>query len=944
MLVTELLKKAGVAETDVPAALEVTGVQCDSRLIVPGELFVAIDGSKEKGEAYVASAVSRGAVAVVSSHPAPSVLPVVPWIQVPDARLSLARLASAIHGDPSRSMKVFAVTGTNGKTTTAGLLRDCLEAVGVKTGLLSTVEYAFGTHVEEASRTTPDTCTLQRLLAEMRDDGCRAVSMEASSHALDQSRTGAIPFAAAAFTNLSRDHFDYHHDFESYYEAKKKLFRQLGALRPNAPAVVNGDDPYGRRLLEELPSLGAKPVSYAIDAPADIRAENVRLDATGSRFTLVTPFGSAEVVSGLLGRYNVSNLLCVAGLALYGAHVAFPDVVRALCAARPRWGRLEKIVCCRGASVFVDYAHTPDAIEKALTALREITSRKLIIVFGCGGDRDRAKRPQMASAAARLADFTILTSDNPRTENPETILDEAATGFPADYPYLRLADRRAAIRAAMAMAEPGDVVLIAGKGHETYQVIGQVKHPFDDREVVRELAREPAFTAEKLACWSGGDWSVPPASLVTGFCFDSRQLKKGDLFIALRSESADGHAYVEKALAVGAAGALVRSDWTPPASCASAPLLRVSDPYAAMHAIAAAYRREVGPFIVGITGSVGKSTVKEWTAALLSEAFPTASTLANFNNGIGLPVSLLSMAPNATHGVFEVGMNHKGELAPLCRTLAPNAGIVTCIGPVHLEYLGTMEAIAEEKSTLLRSLPADGFAVVDCTSPWFDKLAASTKARLVTVGVGAADADFIATVDSALDGSFTLSGRLVEKPVALRTGVPGEHNILNALYAIAAARSCGVPWEKIARRLENLPRMKMRWEHIERQGVHWINDAYNANPVAMAAALRTFAKTVHGRRAYVLGEMRELGPDSKRFHEECGALLGELGGDLLVGVGEAGGWMAEAARNAGFQGEIVCVADAVEAGRILQDKLRKGDTVLLKASRGIALERAIPVQ
>lgn len=943
MRLVDLLTKAGMAPVAIPVVMEVevSGVVSDSRLASPGDVFVAISGTRDDGGAYVTAALARGAVAVVSEKAAPAVSFPVPWLQVPDARLALARLASAIHGDPARSMRVFAVTGTNGKTTTAGLLRDCLSAAGLRTGLLSTVEYAYGDHVEEASRTTPDTCTLQRLLGEMRDDGCAAVSMEASSHALDQHRVGAIPFAGTAFTNLSRDHFDYHHDFESYYLAKRKLFEQQGALRPGAPGVVNADDPYGRRLLSELPPLGVKAVSYAIDAPADIRAENVRLDATGSRFTLVTPFGSAEIISGLLGRYNVSNLLCVAGLALYGAGLDLPTVATALSAARPRWGRLEKVVECHGAAVFVDYAHTPDAIEKALTALREITRRKLTIVFGCGGDRDRAKRPQMAAAAARIADSTVLTSDNPRTEDSEAILDEAATGFPADYPHLRLSDRHEAIRVALAMAEPGDVVLIAGKGHETYQEIDGVKHPFDDREVVRDVARTPLFTAEKLARWSGGSWSGPLAGLVTGFSFDSRQVREGDLFVALRSETADGHAFVEKALAAGAAGALVRTDWKPPASCVSAPFLRVEDPYAAMHAMAAAYRREVAPYVVGVTGSVGKSTVKEWTAALLAEGYPTASTLANFNNGIGLPISLLSMAPDSTHGVFEVGMNHKGELAPLCETLAPDAGIVTSIGPVHLEHLGTMEAIAEEKATLFRSLPAEGFAVVDRASPWFDKLAASTKARLVTVGVAVGEADYIATVSSLLDGSFVLSGRQVETPVAMRTGLPGEHNVLNALYAIAAARSCGVPWDRIVRRIGNLPHMKMRWEHLERHGVHWINDAYNANPVAMAAALKTFARTVKGRRVYVLGEMRELGPDSRRFHEECGSLLGDLGGDLLVGVGEAGGWMADAAVAAGFRGEVILADDAVAAGRLLREKLREGDSVLLKASRGVALERVI---
>ena len=487
MRLSELLSRLSASDWD-PARgdPDVRDVDCDSRKTRPGTLFVAIDGVRDDGARYVADALSRGAVAVVSERPAPPDVSA-PWARVPDARAALALLSCAVHGDPTRHLAVYAITGTNGKTTTAGLLRDVLEAAGVRAGLLSTVEYAYPGHCEEASRTTPDACSLQRYFAEMRTAGCRAAVMEASSHALVQSRTGGIRFAAAGFTNLSRDHFDYHKDFEDYFAAKCILFRQLGEGTPGAAGVVNADDPYGRRLLAMLPGMGVRPVSYGIGGDADIRAEDVELDARGSRFTLVTPAGRARVESALLGRYNVSNLLCVAGLALAGG-VAFDVLVRALAAARPRWGRLEKVAEVRGASVFVDYAHTPDAIEKALMALREITRGRLSIVFGCGGDRDRAKRPQMAEIAARLADRVILTSDNPRTEDPEAILDEVQAGIPAGRGFARKADRRAAIRLALAGAGEGDCVLVAGKGHETYQEINGVKHPFDDRDVVREEA------------------------------------------------------------------------------------------------------------------------------------------------------------------------------------------------------------------------------------------------------------------------------------------------------------------------------------------------------------------------------------------------------------------------------------------------------------------------
>ncbi|MBQ6245546.1 MAG: UDP-N-acetylmuramoyl-tripeptide--D-alanyl-D-alanine ligase [Kiritimatiellae bacterium] len=457
------------------------------------------------------------------------------------------------------------------------------------------------------------------------------------------------------------------------------------------------------------------------------------------------------------------------------------------------------------------------------------------------------------------------------------------------------------------------------------------------------------FDSGEIAKWADGSWTSAPRGVIKGFCFDSRSVRPGDVFFALKSETADGHNYVLKALDAGAAGAMVRADWNPPGvDTASLPLLRVNDPLKAMHAVAAAWRRKVGPFIVGVTGSVGKSTVKTWTASLIAEQFRTASTIANFNNDIGLPISLTSMAPDTEKGVFEVGMNHKGELAPLCRTLAPNAAIITAIGPVHIEFFPSVEAIADEKAELLRALPPDGFAVLDVASPWYPILLGATRARVVTVrvreGNRVAEANYEARVVDPLSGSFEVFGRSVPSSAKVVTGFPGAHNVLNALYAIAAAHECGVPWEKVLHGVANLPSMKMRWERETIDGATWVNDAYNANPIAMAASLRTFNGTVGGagRRIYVLGEMRELGADSRRFHDEIGELVGELGGEVFVGVGEAGGWMIDAAIAHGFTGEAVRVPDAAAAGRALAELLREGDNVLLKASHGVALENVLP--
>ncbi|MDD5707903.1 MAG: UDP-N-acetylmuramoyl-L-alanyl-D-glutamate--2,6-diaminopimelate ligase, partial [Kiritimatiellae bacterium] len=467
--------------------LDIGGVCCDSRKARAGDIFVAIRGTRDEGLRHIEQAAARGIAAVVAeTAPPPSG---VSWVQVRDARAAVALLACAANGHPSRSMSVYAVTGTNGKTTTAWLTRDVLAAAGRKTGLISTVQYAYGERAIAASRTTPDACELQELLAAMRNDGCAAAVMEASSHALDQQRIGGLRLAAAAFTNLSRDHLDYHHDFDAYFAAKLRLFEQLSSGNPGGAAIVNADDAYGQRLLERLPALGLRALPFGFRPEAAIRAEDIRLDAAGSRFRMITPAGETEIAAHLMGRFNIANMLCATGLAL-AAEVPLATIAGVLREAQPRWGRLEQVPTLLPATVFVDYAHTDDALEKTLTALREITRGRLIAVFGCGGDRDRAKRPMMGRVVAVLADLAIVTSDNPRTEEPQAIIAEIVAGIPAGREYIVEPDRRAAILTALKLAKAGDVILIAGKGHETYQEYAHRVVPFDDREQVRSLARD----------------------------------------------------------------------------------------------------------------------------------------------------------------------------------------------------------------------------------------------------------------------------------------------------------------------------------------------------------------------------------------------------------------------------------------------------------------------
>ena len=461
-------------------------------------------------------------------------------------------------------------------------------------------------------------------------------------------------------------------------------------------------------------------------------------------------------------------------------------------------------------------------------------------------------------------------------------------------------------------------------------------------KVTTPLLTDQPFDPHELAAWCGGTWDAPP-EIIRGVMHDSRAIRPGNLYVALPGATVDGHAFVAQALQAGAAGALVQAGWQPEtAADTSRHLLRVPATLPALMDLGRGYRRAVAPFMIGVTGSVGKSTVKEWTAALLASTYPTAATCGNFNTDIGLPLSLLQMPRQTGYGVFELGISHPGELRPLCGVLEPDAAIISMIGPVHLEFFGKIEAIADEKAELLRAVPQSGFAVLDADAPLFDFLRLQTRARVITVRRAGAAADYQATAIDARTGSFRVQGAAVDGVIELRLGVPGEHQVLNALLAVAAARACDVPWEAIAEALPRLPRMTMRWEQSEWRGVTIVNDAYNANPVSMEAAIRTFARVAEGhRRLLVLGEMRELGDNAAAFHAASGTAVAASGCEVLIAVGAAGAWIAEAALEHGFCGKIVRVADADAAGEALAALAVPGDWVLLKASRGVHLERAV---
>ena len=468
---------------------EIADIAFDSREVRPGTLFFCVTGHVSDGHDFAPAAVEAGAAALVTERELDLD---VPQLVVADSRRAMAPIASRWFGDPSEQLKMVGVTGTNGKTTTAFLVRSVLERAGLQCGLLGTVAQIVAGRSSDVERTTPEAIDLQRTFRRMVDGGDRACVVEVSSHALVLGRADAIHFDVAAFTNLTQDHLDFHTDMDDYFEAKRLLFvpPEGGDGIVPGTAVVNVDDAYGRRLVMDLQRAGAPPVVTfsAAGHLADLTAHDVSFDASGTRFTLHGRGPARQVALRLPGHFNVENALAALSSAL-ALGIDLDTVIEALAVADPVPGRMEPIDAGQDFGVIVDYAHTPDSLENVLRAARRLTDGELICAFGCGGDRDPLKRPLMGRAGAELADVAIVTSDNPRSEDPESIIDQILTGIPEDRRdhVIVEPDRRRAIAAAIGRAGPGDLIVIAGKGHEQGQEFERGrKIPFDDRDVARE--------------------------------------------------------------------------------------------------------------------------------------------------------------------------------------------------------------------------------------------------------------------------------------------------------------------------------------------------------------------------------------------------------------------------------------------------------------------------
>jgi UDP-N-acetylmuramoyl-L-alanyl-D-glutamate--2,6-diaminopimelate ligase len=495
---------AGIDAQMTPAGAEreVTQVSCDSRKVRQDSIFFALAGATADGNAFVEKAIAVGANAIVSETPRPAAIPTdVPWIQVAEPRKALALAAANFYGHPAKALQLIGITGTNGKTTTASLIDAMVKASGAKTGLFGTIAYHTPRGIYEAPNTTPESVDLQGFFAEIRDAGGRYAVLEASSHALSMNRLWGCHFAAAVFTNLTREHMDYHQTFDDYFAAKRRLFEGTGAGAPDA-AIINIDDAYGKRLASATKGATKESTkgatTYGLEAGAEVTARKFQLTFSGLSFTAQTPPGKVQVSSALVGRINVYNILAAIGAA-QAVGLSNDAIEAGIRNLKSVSGRFQRIDMGQPYFLVVDFAHTDDALENLIRTARELNPKgRIITLFGCGGAKDRTKRPVMGEVSGRLSDLTILSNDNPRKEDPLKIISDVVVGVQkAGGKYLIEPDREAAIGLAMDQARPGDIVLLAGKGHENYQILADTTLEFDDRDMARKALRERGYDQEQ---------------------------------------------------------------------------------------------------------------------------------------------------------------------------------------------------------------------------------------------------------------------------------------------------------------------------------------------------------------------------------------------------------------------------------------------------------------
>ncbi len=897
-----------------------------------GSAFFAIKGTKVDGADFIPIAIEKGVSAIVADHEIKADIPV---RVVADVRRELAMACSLLW--PSENLKKVAVTGTNGKTSTVYFVQQLMNLCAVKAVSLGTIGIdGLGGHMDGAMTTLPPK-ELAQTLAKLQADGVQVVAMEASSHGLDQGRLVGQKLVAGAFTNLTRDHLDYHKTFENYFDAKKNLFSEV--LSAGSTAVLNADIPEYDTLKKLAETHGEKIISYGTNGETLCLIKQEPTE-NGQRITFEVEGEKIVVEIPIFGDFQAMNLMAAMGLCrALGAN--WTDLTKALPSLKAPAGRLELIgKTPNGALVFVDYAHTPDGLEHVLNSLRAHTKNHLVCLFGCGGDRDKGKRPQMGKIANDLADIVYVTDDNPRSENPTTIRSEILAACPKG---IEEKTRAEAIRHAVADLKEGDVLILAGKGHESGQKIGDVEFPFNDRIeaelALKNLMGRPLWQAQELQMVFGTD--IPQYINVHGVTFNSKEVRPGDLFIALTGGARDGHEFVKDAVMAGASACVVNH---PLAYIPEEKQIVVLDTKEALFALARFSRMRTIAQVIAVTGSSGKTTVKEMLGSCLSVQGKTFITKANLNSNLGVPLTLANMPSNTEYAVIEMGISHPEEMAELSDFVRPDVSIITNILPAHQEFFKTLEMTAMEKAHVFDFQNKNGTAVINADTSMakilLDQAVIAGVRRLVKFGEKEGVDCQLKHVSAQSKGQ-KVKAMLFGEQIEFQMNFIGEHYALDAVAVLGVVDAVGASVHQAVQTLETLTPLAGRGKTEEivlnGQKIILIDDSYNANPGSMKAAIQMLG-LYSGRKIAVLGDMLELGEEAEKNHLDLASILEQNG---IQGVFVTGPLMKKMIEVLPTNIQRFWSETPEKVLESLNGFVREGDIILVKSSHGTGLYRLV---
>ncbi len=969
--------------------MDICGIQTRAQDTLPGQLFFAIKGYTADGHDYMDEALARGAAAVIAEKNPKNLDRV---ILVENCRKAAAAIAARFYGNPSEDMTLVGITGTNGKTTTTYLLESIFLAAGFNCGVIGTINIRYNGNILENPITTPDAMILQQTLFHMKQAGVTHVIMEVSSHGLDQFRVDGCIFSAGVYTNLSQDHLDYHPDMETYYLCKKRFFTEILASADRnrkVPAVINVDDAWGQKLAD---SLSFPVIRVSCKHKAEIAATDIFDTIQGLSGRIFLGKHSFVFHSSLTGLFNLENILCAAGAA-HGLGISSRHILQGIEACTGIPGRLEKVDGGINRYMFVDYAHTPGALDSTLHTLKSRAPGRLITVFGCGGDRDRSKRPLMGKIACQYSDVAIVTSDNPRTEDPEQIVSDIMAGITAhDMPHLsvngpsrddasplpahdqgiiRQVDRKKAIQTALQISRPGDTIIAAGKGHETYQITNTGTIHFDDKEELKAACKALARRFSPIA-WNQADLEAalgcPPVldtldagTSFAGISTDSRTIQADDVFVALAGDTFDAHDFIPVLVNKGIQAFVVRTGThltlaeqiRDQVRHKGILLFEIQDTLAALGNLGRFQRLRSGAKVLAITGSNGKTTTRKMAQKIFETTYDILATKKNFNNEIGVPATLLSLSYAHQWAVVELGMNQPGEMQRLSAIARPDIALVTNTAGAHLEKLKTPDNVARAKAQIFDHVQKNSTAIVYKDDPRFHILETGAKKnpdiqQILTFGKGDSADVYATDIESSKDSTW-FTACIKGESARFHLHSPARFMVNNALAALAAASAAGISMCDMQAGLAAFVPVSGRMDiRCLGNGIQLIDDTYNANPASVAQALKTLSRQAaqsdrgqNRQTIAVLGDMLELGEASEIRHYEVGKTAAQLGINRLYLFGPHSSHTCRGALENGMPRAGIFCGTKHEIAHDVLSHAHQGDWVLVKGSRGMAMETII---